>query len=372
MIIEPILILQTEARHASRIKELFPSASLSLAANRTRQRPSLSFQIELCCEPEKLVPLVQGALKKDWPYGLLFVPELEGMSQPLQEALHRVAALDEDLQILIQGSRPQDLNSPFDERILFVPESWPLSELKILIHKLAQLRGIRRSQERFKMKQTRFFVDYSHRLKTPAQILAGLSDNLLATEKNQKIDLESLRLLQREAHKLNELIQGSDLTKLKPSEATAPKAQLIDLRETLLQLLKLMEPEAKKRGIEIRREIPQKPRWTHADRDRIAQAIIEILLYSFEQATDQSIMVSLANEKEALWIQIKDQGPGNPPEIDPFEPELFRMDQKGSRNLNLAQEILNAHHSGLQVACKPGIGCIYGFALQLAKRQRDP
>ena len=104
-----------------------------------------------------------------------------------------------------------------------------------------------------------------------------------------------------------------------------PKLVDCDLREVLEKTLLLLSPQAHTLGVEIRKEIPQKPFWISIDPDQMRQAFTNLGVNALESMPQGGIFRVVVTEKVKgrVLIRFSDTGEGIPKEFrtrifDPF------------------------------------------------------
>ena len=149
----------------------------------------------------------------------------------------------------------------------------------------------------------------AHEIRNP---LTGLKLHLeLLDERATPADRPTLRRLLDEVGRL-ELIVASSLSLNRPQPAVLREA---DIRGAVDEVLMLMEPSLRHRGIELTREFGSTPPLA-IDRDRIKQAILNLVVNASDALpAGGSVLVTCRHDtaRGVVTISIEDTGPG----IDP-------------------------------------------------------
>ena len=133
------------------------------------------------------------------------------------------------------------------------------------------------------------------------------------------------------------------------------------------EVAQLMEVEASKRGQPLELELADGLLIIEADGDRLKQALTNLLSNAITFGPDgMPIVVRAWLEGDDFFLEVRDQGPGIPPENlkHLFEPYFRREhDRVGHRGLGLGltivQQIVNAHGGSVEVESEPGEGTLF-------------
>jgi C4-dicarboxylate-specific signal transduction histidine kinase len=153
----------------------------------------------------------------------------------------------------------------------------------------------------------------------------------------------------------------------------APKHDTVDVATLLEDVLRLVEPETRQRGVTIRFDTPQRLPPILVDRVQIQQVIVNLLLNSAEalESTSNdhvlSVVVSLL-EDEAIEIAIRDSGRGLGAHGEKvFEP-FFTTKRDGlGMGLAISRSIVEAHGGRLWATPNAERGTTFHFTLPLEK-----
>jgi signal transduction histidine kinase len=148
------------------------------------------------------------------------------------------------------------------------------------------------------------------------------------------------------------------------------KSKPLPLRELVTETIRLIQGEIPTK-MEVRVDIPEHC-WIVADKQRIEQAILNIVKNSIDAMPDEgSIVISAAEEPEAgrIELKIRDTGFGIEPAVIKriFEPFFTTKDEgKGSGlGLFVAREIVEEHEGVIEVSSIPGTGTTFTIRLPM-------
>lgn len=111
-----------------------------------------------------------------------------------------------------------------------------------------------------------------------------------------------------------------------------------------------------------------------ADPDRLAQAIGNLISNAIKYTpTRESVSVSAGSDNNSIWIQVRDTGPGIPPEEQEliFEPnyrstQRQRIKQGMGLGLSIVRDLVNAHGGILELKSTPGMGSRFTIRLPVS------
>lgn len=221
-----------------------------------------------------------------------------------------------------------------------------------------------------------FIADISHELKTPIFAAQGYIHTLL----DGAIDDENVRMkfLKRAARSLDSLdVLVQDLLTLNQMESGVIKFNFaeFDLKDLLLEVVDELEHKASKRDVVLKLQFDtNKNHQTKADRSKIYRVCQNLIFNAIKYNHDGGeVSITIKSQKNTLQIDVKDNGPGIPPEdlrriFERFyRVEKSRSKEKGGTGLGLAivKHIMEGHKSKISVSSTVGKGSIFTFYLPL-------
>jgi two-component system phosphate regulon sensor histidine kinase PhoR len=149
------------------------------------------------------------------------------------------------------------------------------------------------------------------------------------------------------------------------------------LRELVQEVIEELEHKASKREVHISLEFdPEKSYQTLADRQKIYRVCQNLIFNAVKYNHDGGeVQVCIKSSKNQLQVEVKDNGPGIPPEdLKRIFERFYRVEKsrskgKGGTGLGLAivKHILEGHKSKISVSSVLGKGSIFSFELPLEK-----
>ncbi len=260
------------------------------------------------------------------------------------------------------------------------------SRLDVLNSKLVAEMAERESVEKSSFARDRFLATMSHEMRTPINIIIGLT-HLLLEEKPREDQIEHLRTLQFSANNLVVFINDVlDFSKIEAGKLDLESREFRP-KKTFVEIKNRFEVPALEKGVSINydfdRKIPDRLMGDPARFNQIITNLISTSLNYTEQGNiDMRIDLEELNRKEAhLKLEIKDTGLGLEQEkID----EMFKsytstngdiFEGYGSNNLTLAitKRLVDLQKGKIEVQSQPGIGTTFTvvlpFKIPLAKKE---
>jgi signal transduction histidine kinase len=212
-----------------------------------------------------------------------------------------------------------------------------------------------------------FLMTVSHELRTPLTAIRGhvealregLADDTEARE-------ESLDVIAAESNRLARLVQDVlDLAKLDARRFTVREEE-VDMERLLEQAYTAFAEEAKRRGIDYRRDVSARPVIV-SDGDRVLQIISNLLSNAFRWTPDGGrVGLSLAAENGTVSVSVDDTGPGiSDQDRDRIFRPFWSLDGGGGTGLGLAvaRELALALGGHILLETEPGEGSRFELVL---------
>jgi signal transduction histidine kinase/CheY-like chemotaxis protein/streptogramin lyase len=247
--------------------------------------------------------------------------------------------------------------------------AWQLAKHK---HELA---------EQASLAKTRFLATLGHEVRTPMTGVLGMSELLLATplDERQRGYIQSIR---RAGDHLMRLVNDAlDLARIEAGKLELD-LQSIDLHALLEDVIALMAPLARRRGLVFRQQIAaDTPRWVRGDPMRLRQILLNLLGNAIKFTERGEIGLHAQGTADGARFVVSDTGPGLSEEQ---RQRLFRRFEQaegartaaryGGSGLGLAicQELASAMDGHIEVDSVLGEGTRFSVELPFAPADSVP
>ena len=236
-------------------------------------------------------------------------------------------------------------------------------ELLIEVQPLDRLLRINRDDHHASVQGTtrKLVRGLAHEIKNPLGGIRGAAQ-LLARELETERERDYTRVIIEEADRLRNLVDRM----LGPSQL--PKIARINLHQVLERVVQLIDAESGERIRIVRDYDPSLPDM-EADLEQLIQAMLNIVRNA-EQALEQTAapeivlrtriirQFTIGNVRHRLVarIDVRDNGPGVPPEIFDriYYPMISGRAGGSGLGLSIAQRILDQHHGLIECESRPG------------------
>lgn len=253
----------------------------------------------------------------------------------------------------------------------------PRSETKTMVvfHDVTRIKRLEKTR-------ADFVANVTHEIKTPLTAILGYIETLSeGALDNREEALNFLDVIGRHARRLNRLVD--DLLVISDLELGELPLSIADisLQSVVESLWSLMDTQASKKGLTISREIPEDLPPLKADRDRLAQILLNLLDNAIK-FTDSGGTVSLKAEKSernTLEVTVSDTGIGiSSNHIARLGERFYRVDRARSRHsggtglgLSIVKHLVSAHGGEMRIHSRAGRGTEIRLSFPLEKRVTD-
>lgn len=240
-------------------------------------------------------------------------------------------------------------------------------ELGMLASTLNQM--ISRLEKAFEQ-QKQFTADVSHDLRTPLSIIQAESSLSLKKERSSEEYKKSLELILEETAYMSEIIDKLLFLARSDNKTQFYNFDKVNLEDVLIEVIKKTKPLFKDKGLSL--EISQLEKViVIVDKEKIKEAILNVLDNSLKYTNEGKISVSLKKEGNYAVITIKDTGKGiSEKDLSKIFDRFYRgdkaragSDKSTGLGLAIVKEIINAHNGSIDVKSKIGEGTTFSILL---------
>ena len=210
----------------------------------------------------------------------------------------------------------------------------------------------------------------AHEVKNPINAIVVHLE--LLREKMREIDPDTRRhmdIIGREIHRLDRVVQMLvDFNR--PVEL---RLSDFDLRRVIEDVALLATPEAARQGVTVETQLTNAPLPVRADNDLIKQALLNVVLNGVQAMSDGGRLGITARQYDtAATIEVRDEGPGIPPEVRDKVFNLYFTTKKAGSGIGLAMSyrVLQLHNGAIDFHTEVGRGTTFRLVLPLAAAQQ--
>ena len=215
----------------------------------------------------------------------------------------------------------------------------------------------------------------SHDLRNPVNAVKMLTGTILGTERSSALPLDVVEystIIRQAAMQMDSLIR--DLLDVTRIEAGRLKVETVptDVTELLNDALGTLNPVATGKSIELRLSAERGLPMVSADRERMRQALSNLIGNSVKfSPAGSSIDLRAERRDDEVVVSVRDQGPGMSEEQLSHAFDRFwqsrRTDREGAGlGLTITRGIVEAHGGRIWAESKVGEGSTFSFTLPLA------
>lgn len=160
--------------------------------------------------------------------------------------------------------------------------------------------------EQAKEAKDRFMATVSHGLRTPLNAVLGVADLLLSEHCGPLTDKQTAYLKQQEQSGGQLLGLINDLIDIAQMDAGKMQLHLksFSLKQLLVKIIKLAQPAFAQKQLTISGSIPDTPCDVYADKAKLEQALLHLLLVTIERANPETAVTINVEERSGKEINI--------------------------------------------------------------------
>jgi len=203
-------------------------------------------------------------------------------------------------------------------------------------------------------RERRFVADASHELRAPLAVLRAETELALRRDRDEVEYRRALESIAGEAARLEELVD--ELLAASRAEVDAREQEQLDTGALLRSLKERVRPAAATRGMDVRVETVGDP-VAHGNRATLERALLAVVHNAITYGrNDGTVTLSAARDRDAVRIEVADDGPGFTPEGLAHATERFwRGDASHPRGgtglgLSIARVIVEANRGRMHLA----------------------
>jgi two-component system phosphate regulon sensor histidine kinase PhoR len=238
----------------------------------------------------------------------------------------------------------------------------------LVFRDLTRLKQLERTREEF-------VANVSHELRTPLSLIKGYVETLLdGARDNPEVAERFLKIIERNANRLDLLIQDLLTISALESEKIKLNLQLVELRALAGKVLTDLNAKAENKNVELVNDVPELT--ANGDVNRLDQVLANLVdnAIKYGRAEGRVTVGGKKLDDGKVEIFVRDDGPGIPPEaIGRVFERFYRVDKARSRDqggtglgLSIVKHIVQAHGGEVRVESELGKGATFFFTVLAA------
>ena len=227
--------------------------------------------------------------------------------------------------------------------------------------------------------KTNFIATISHELKTPIASLQ-MGAKLLQDARVGPLNDEQLRIIQTIEDETQRLMKiTGELLDMAQVETGNIKLNLktVPANDLIEQACEAVKFQAEQRHIHLHVDMPDKPSFVQADKDKTTWVLINFLTNAIRHSAENgAVSVRYQTERERVTFSVKDSGMGiEPKHLEKIFDRFYRVPgsdpKKGTGlGLSICKEFIEAQRGMVSVRSEIGKGSEFSFTLLQAHMER--
>jgi signal transduction histidine kinase len=229
--------------------------------------------------------------------------------------------------------------------------------------------------------KTAFLLNMSHELRTPLNSIIGFSGillNQLAGPLNGEQRKQMEMVLKSGRHLLSLINDILDISKIEAGELK-PDYSSVDLSELISEVVRLVESQARNKGLKLSFENSFTSRMITTDKIRVRQILINLIYNAVKFTESGEVRIRSWAEGEQIKIEITDTGIGIRAEdleklFNPFvqlENSLVRKFEGSGLGLSISKKLVDMLNGTIAVQSQAGKGSTFILSLPVDKGKKS-
>jgi two-component system phosphate regulon sensor histidine kinase PhoR len=244
------------------------------------------------------------------------------------------------------------------------------SGVVMVLHDVTALRQLERVR-------TEFVANVSHELRTPLTAIQGYLETLLSGALEERENARRfLEIVLRHSERLGRLLNDlTDLSNIELGKVTL-RREPVRVDDVVASVVGIIAPRAARSRVTVTAEVPPDLPEVSADRDRLAQVLINLVDNAVKYTPEGGSVTVTARRSDKLGIEVAvaDTGIGIPPaELPRITERFYRVDKARSRELGgtglglaIVKHLVMAHGGELGIESEQERGTTVRFTLPIA------
>ena len=221
--------------------------------------------------------------------------------------------------------------------------------------------------------QKKFIANVSHDFRSPLTSIKGYLEAMLDGTIPPEMHEKYLGIVLNETERLTKLTNGLLALNNLNTKGMHLDITDFDINDTVRKVAETFEGTCRKKSIAIELVLMGDELFVHADKGRIEQIVYNLTDNAVKFSHHDSVIrIETAEKKNKIYVSVKDNGIGIPPEdISMIFNRFYKSDSSRGKDkkgtglgLSIVKEILTAHGENINVISTPGEGSEFIFSLQ--------
>ena len=221
--------------------------------------------------------------------------------------------------------------------------------------------------------QKKFIANVSHDFRSPLTSIKGYLEAMLDGTIPPDMHEKYLGIVLNETERLTKLTNGLLALNNLNTKGMHLDITDFDINDTVRKVAETFEGTCRKKSIAIELVLTGEELYVHADKGRIEQIIYNLTDNAVKFSNHDSVIkIETTEKKNKIYVSVKDNGIGIPPEdISMIFNRFYKSDASRGKDkkgtglgLSIVKEILTAHNENINVISTPGEGSEFIFSLQ--------
>ncbi len=170
-----------------------------------------------------------------------------------------------------------------------------------------------RDREAVQVERREFVSTVSHELRTPLTSMKMYTDMLGEGDAGELSDQQQrlVNNMKSTVDRLSRMVDDLNVVSMLEAGRFSLQSEAFDMDDLIVSAIEIAEPNFAERGITVRIEQPSTPAIVDADKERILQVLVNLLINAAKYADADSVaVVSLSVDEQEVRVEVADQGPG--------------------------------------------------------------
>jgi signal transduction histidine kinase len=239
-----------------------------------------------------------------------------------------------------------------------------LMHFRLYKQRQKELEAARNQVEKYAEMKSELFTGMSHEMRTPLTVMSVYAQFAVEQIRESGVNeqtLADLATISNEAKRLAVMADGTLkvlMGAFETDDAREYKKSPVNVGDVCLRLVRLLEPVASRKGMELTAAVTDNAPVIPGDTDAITQLVWNILQNAITHSGGKAIELVVGADGENVKLTVNDDGTGVDPGILPriFERRISGKKGGSGIGLSICRDIAERHGGEITVESEPGTG----------------